>query len=96
LTWRRFSGWTTAGVDQSEGVCGVRQKDTGMLLRWFIAPCLPSPADRVRRGPVWVHEIKLDGFWLMARRDAAGERLITRNGHNWSERFPLIAEALTG
>jgi bifunctional non-homologous end joining protein LigD len=29
----------------------------------------------------------------MARRDAAGVRLLTRNGIDWSERFPLIAKA---
>jgi bifunctional non-homologous end joining protein LigD len=26
----------------------------------------------------------------MVRRDSAGVRLITRNGHDWSDRFPLI------
>jgi hypothetical protein len=39
-----------------------------------------------------VHEIKHDGFRMMVRRDAAGVRR-TRNGHDWSDRFPLIAEA---
>jgi ATP dependent DNA ligase domain len=53
----------------------------------------PSPADRPPRGAGWVHEIKYDGFRLMVRRNAAGLRLITRNGHDWSGRFPLIAEA---
>src|SRR5262245_35468216 len=59
----------------------------------FIAPCLPSSAERPPSGPGWVHEIKHDGFRLMARRDATGVRLLTRNGHDWSDRFPLIAEA---
>jgi bifunctional non-homologous end joining protein LigD len=43
--------------------------------------------------PPIVHEIKLDGFRMMVRRDPAGVRLITRNGHDWSGRFPLIAAA---
>ena len=30
----------------------------------------------------------------MARRDAAGVRLLTRNGINWSSRFPLIVQAV--
>jgi ATP-dependent DNA ligase len=30
----------------------------------------------------------------MARRDAAGMRLLTRNGHDWSPRYPLIVEAV--
>lgn len=29
----------------------------------------------------------------MVRRDPSGVRLITRNGHDWSDRFPLIAQA---
>src|SRR5262245_24805743 len=33
------------------------------------------------------------GSRLMVRRDGAGIRLITRNGHDWSGRFPLISEA---
>ena len=59
----------------------------------FIAPCLPSPAERPPSGPGWIHEIKHDGFRLMARR-AAGVRLFTRNGIDWSGRFPLIVQAV--
>ena len=35
----------------------------------FIEPCLPSPADKPPPGANWIHEIKHDGFRLMARRD---------------------------
>jgi len=59
----------------------------------FIPPCLPSPAERPPSGTGWIHEIKHDGFRMMVRRDAAGVRLLTRNGIDWSDRFPLIAEA---
>src|SRR5262245_59472741 len=58
----------------------------------FIQPCLPSPADHPPSGPAWVHEIKHDGFRLMARPDCVW--LFTRNGVDWSQRFPLIAEAV--
>jgi len=30
---------------------------------------------------------------MLVRRDAAGVRLFTRNGHDWTGRFPLIARA---
>jgi ATP dependent DNA ligase domain len=59
-----------------------------------IEPCLPSPAERPPTGPDWVHEIKHDGYRLMARRDPIGIRLLTRNGHDWSPRYPLIVEAV--
>ena len=35
----------------------------------FIEPCLPSPAKAPPSGPGWIHEIKHDGFRIMARRD---------------------------
>jgi ATP-dependent DNA ligase len=31
---------------------------------------------------------------ILARRGASGVRLFTRNGHDWTERFPLMFEAL--
>jgi bifunctional non-homologous end joining protein LigD len=64
-----------------------------MRVSAFIEPCLPSPADRPPSGRDWIHEIKLDGFRMVVRRDPAGVRLLTRNGHDWSGRFPLIVEA---
>ena len=59
----------------------------------FCEPCLPSPAAKPPAGAGWLHEIKHDGFRMLVRRDAAGVRLFTRNGHDWTGRFPLIARA---
>jgi bifunctional non-homologous end joining protein LigD len=73
---------------------------TRMLLRsvprpiGFIEPCLPSPAPKPPAGAGWIHEIKLDGFRLLARRDAAGVRLLTRRGIDWTNRYPSIAAAV--
>ena len=63
----------------------------------FIEPCLPSPGEQPPTGPNWVHEIKHDGYRLMARRDpvSAGIKLLTRNGHDWTSRYPLIVQAVT-
>jgi len=46
----------------------------------IIEPCLPSPAKAPPSGPGWLHEIKHDGFRILARRDPAGVRLITPFG----------------
>jgi bifunctional non-homologous end joining protein LigD len=59
----------------------------------FIEPCLPSTAPKPPSGAGWIHEIKHDGYRVMVRRDAAGVRILTRNGHDWTSRFPLIASA---
>jgi hypothetical protein len=57
-------------------------------------PCLPRLAKEPPAGTGWIHEIKHDGFRIIARRDAAGVRLITRNGYNFADRVPLIVEAI--
>ena len=51
----------------------------------FIEPCQPSKVARPPSGPLWVHEIKHDGYRLMVRRDGARVRCFTRNG---ADRFP--------
>jgi len=60
-----------------------------------IEPCLPSPAEAPPSGSAWIHEIKHDGFRILARRDSAGVRLITRNGNDFTARFPLAAAAVS-
>jgi bifunctional non-homologous end joining protein LigD len=60
----------------------------------FIEPCLPSPAKEPPEGSDWIHEIKHDGFRIVARRDGAGARLITRHGNDFTARFPLAAAAV--
>ena len=61
---------------------------------WIIEPCLPSPAKAPPSGPGWIHEIKHDGFRILARRDGARVRLITRHGNDFTARFPLVASAV--
>jgi bifunctional non-homologous end joining protein LigD len=61
----------------------------------IIEPCLPSSAEAPPSGPGWIHEIKHDGFRILARKDSAGVRLITRAGNDFSSRFPLIATAVS-
>ena len=44
-------------------------------------------------GPDWIHEIKHDGYRLTVHREGKRVRLFTRNGHDWTDRYPLIVEA---
>ena len=60
----------------------------------MLEPCLPSPAGQAPSGSNWIHEIKHDGYRLMARRDPVGIRVLTRRGNDWSNRFPLVVEAV--
>jgi bifunctional non-homologous end joining protein LigD len=57
-------------------------------------PCLPRPASVPPSGPGWIHEIKHDGFRILAHRRGRSVRVFSRNGHNFADRFPLITEAI--
>ena len=59
-----------------------------------VEPCLATLATAVPRGDRWVHEIKWDGYRLIASKARGKARLATRNGHDWTARFPAIAEAI--
>jgi bifunctional non-homologous end joining protein LigD len=60
----------------------------------FVPPCLPTKAERPPSGELWLHEIKHDGFRVIARKDGAKVRLYSRPGNDLTRRFPLIVEAL--
>jgi hypothetical protein len=49
--------------------------------RWAASRSAAPPS-----GPGWIHEIKHDGFRIMARRDARGVRLFSRNSYNRRKR----------
>jgi bifunctional non-homologous end joining protein LigD len=56
-------------------------------------PCIPTRASQIPTGPDWLHEVKYDGYRLIVQRKGKRVRLFTRNGHDWSGRYPLITEA---
>src|SRR5881398_2237255 len=60
----------------------------------FIAPYLPTKAQTPPSGALWLHEIKHDGFRVIARKDGTKVRLYSRPGNDLTYRFPLIVESL--
>jgi bifunctional non-homologous end joining protein LigD len=59
-----------------------------------IEPCTPKLASKPPAGPQWTHEIKHDGYRLIARKQGDRLRLFTRRGYDWSDRYPRIVEAV--
>ena len=59
-----------------------------------LKPCLPTGAPSPPVGPNWLHEIKHDGFRMLARRDSERVRLVSRRGVDWGDRFPLVVAAV--
>jgi bifunctional non-homologous end joining protein LigD len=60
----------------------------------FISPCLPTKTDKLPSGRDWLHEIKHDGFRVIARKTGAQVKLYSRPGNDLTYRFPLIVETL--
>jgi ATP-dependent DNA ligase len=72
---QRRRSWPN-GCAPSRGVSTIAVKPRPR--RKFIEPYLPSSADNPPFGSNWIHEIKHDGYGLMARRDPVGLGLIAR------------------
>ncbi len=59
-----------------------------------LAPQLATPSERAPIGKTWLHEIKLDGYRIVAHLEHGKVRLITRNGHDWTARLRAQAKQL--
>ncbi|HEY7513066.1 MAG TPA: DNA ligase D, partial [Vicinamibacteria bacterium] len=45
-------------------------------------------------GDEWLHEIKHDGYRIVARIEEGEVRLVSRNGKDWTKEFPQVARAV--
>jgi bifunctional non-homologous end joining protein LigD len=60
----------------------------------FIRPCKPVPSLKVPTGPGWIHELKHDGFRIVAHKDGDEVRLWSRNGRNWTAEMVATTAAV--
>jgi DNA ligase D-like protein (predicted ligase) len=60
----------------------------------WIRPQLTQLVDAAPDGDQWLHEIKFDGFRMHARLERGAVRLLTRNGLDWTAKYPQIARAV--
>ncbi len=59
-----------------------------------VQPQLAALSDRIPTGDGWGHEIKFDGYRLLAHISAGDVRLLTRSGLDWTRRFQALVPAL--
>ncbi len=57
----------------------------------FVTPQLATQATTPPNGKGWLHELKLDGYRIQARKDGAKVQLLTRTGLDWTHRMKTIA-----
>src|SRR6476620_6464732 len=60
----------------------------------FIVPWQPALAHRAPSGPGWLHEIKFDGYRVIARKDGAQVRLWARTTSDYRNTFTRIRDAV--
>src|SRR3954469_3044864 len=60
----------------------------------FILPCQPALAERPPSGSGWLHEIKFDGYRVIARKDGDRVRLWARTTSDYSKAFIRIRDAV--
>lgn len=77
-------------LPDAAAITGARARDMPAA----IAPQLTTLVDKAPTGADWVHEIKFDGYRIIARLEDGQVQLYTRNGKDWTERFSVIARFL--
>ncbi|MFJ1299130.1 DNA ligase D [Pseudomonadota bacterium AL_CKDN230030165-1A_HGKHYDSX7] len=61
-----------------------------------LRPQLATLVERPPHAPgEWIHELKFDGYRVVARLDRGEARLFTRNGHDWTAQMPQLARAIS-
>ena len=59
-----------------------------------LPPQLATAVERAPTGKTWLHEIKFDGYRIVAHIEHGKARLMTRNGHDWTTRLRTLARQL--
>jgi len=59
-----------------------------------LLPQLATLVSSAPRGDEWLHEMKFDGYRLLAFLKNGKARLITRNGNDWTQKFPTVQQAV--
>ena len=62
----------------------------------FKEPQLATLSTAAPKGKEWVHEVKFDGYRMLAYVDSGHVTIYSRNGKDWTETFRTIADRLEG
>jgi bifunctional non-homologous end joining protein LigD len=62
----------------------------------FIEPQLATLVDQAPDGDDWLHELKYDGYRILARLDAGKATLASRRANDWTAKFPTVQAAVQG
>ena len=71
----------------------TRGSPTAGVPAW-ISPQLTQLVEAAPDSDQWLHELKYDGYRMMARLDRGVVKLLTRTGLDWTHKYPAIAKAV--
>ncbi len=60
----------------------------------FLPPQLATLVKEPPAGDEWLHELKFDGYRMLCHLSRGKARFLSRNGKDWTEKFPNLSEAL--
>ncbi|EHQ90561.1 DNA ligase D [Desulfosporosinus youngiae] len=82
------TGRTMREIEEGEDEKIVRNPFSSTLVQ------LAKLVHRVPVGEDWLYELKYDGYRILAYLEGNSVRLVTRNGHDYTTRFPDVASSL--
>jgi bifunctional non-homologous end joining protein LigD len=89
-------GSANAGLAHAPPSIELPRSTTLEKLPDFLPPQLATQASSPPDDTGWLHELKLDGYRIQARKDGANVQLLTRSGLDWTPRMmPIAADVAT-
>lgn len=75
-----------------EKIAGADDNKTSLLDEYSVQ--LATLVTEPPKGEDWIHEVKFDGYRILCFVTGKHVVIRTRNGHDWTDRFPAVAAAL--
>ncbi len=92
-TGRRFEEIAKAGTGRG-AKSAKNDVSIDNLRKKYKSPQLATLVEAPPGGADWVHEVKYDGYRILAYVSGGEVRVQTRGGHDWSDKFPTLRDAL--
>jgi len=83
-----------ADAESGSAVTQPQRTSGGAGVTLPFEPQLATLADEVPQGDQWVHEQKFDGYRMLGLVDNGNVMFVSRNGHDWTDKFPAVVEAV--
>lgn len=98
ITEKHTNVWNTKGISKRTNITIPNSMRSHLKISFYPEQIFPQLATLVNEPPVgknWIHEIKLDGYRLIAFKKGKKVKLVTRNNNDWTKQFKLLADQIS-